>query len=126
LETQNHNYGFRGAFRHHDTDPSVAWPLAMEAIAKATGCHAKRIRTFLDSSKGCLFANAVIKHTSENAPETVETAVDAAVERWMHIKIDRKDASVYGIPVGVPYLKGFVCHCELDAEHTCEGQEHRP
>jgi hypothetical protein len=116
LQTTNPTCGFHGAFSHHDTDPSVAWPLASEAIAKATGCQAKRIKTFLDSSQGRLFAKGVIEDMSKNPLETVETAVDFAVASWMHRKIDRNDASVYGIPVGVPYLKGFVCHCELRAD----------
>jgi len=38
LQTTNPTWGFYGAFSHHATDPSVAWPLASEAIAKATGC----------------------------------------------------------------------------------------
>jgi hypothetical protein len=67
----------------------------------------------------------VIEDMSKNPLETVETAVDFAVASWMHRKIDRNDASVYGIPVGVPYLKGFVCHCELKLD-TGEGREHRP
>jgi hypothetical protein len=127
LQTTNPTWGFHGAFSHHDTDhdtdPSVAWPLASKAIAKATGCQAKRIKTFLDSSQGRLFAKGVIEDMSKNPLETVETAVDFAVASWMHRKIDPKDASVYGIPAGVPYLKGFVCHCELPVD-TGEGRGH--
>jgi len=36
LQTHNPTWGFFGAFSHHATDPSAAWPLAMEAIAKAS------------------------------------------------------------------------------------------
>jgi hypothetical protein len=49
-----------------------------------------------------------------------ETAVDAAVARWMRLTITSKDESDYGIPAGLPYLTGFVCHCELEAD-TGEG-----
>jgi hypothetical protein len=115
-------WGFYGAFSHHATDPSVAWPLAMEAIAKVTGCSAKCVKNFLDSSKGRLFAEGVIEHMSANA---LETAVDFAVARWMHFKISPMDESDYGIQVGLPYLKGFACHCKLEVD-TGEGREHRP
>jgi hypothetical protein len=83
LQTQNPTWGFHGAFSHHATDPRAAWPAATEAIAKATGCPAKCVRTFLDSSQGRVFAEGVIEHMSTNALETVETAIDAVVEIWM-------------------------------------------
>ena len=48
---KNPNYGFYGIFGQH-ADPGVVWTLASEAIAKATGCPAECIKTFLESSKG--------------------------------------------------------------------------
>jgi hypothetical protein len=78
LQTRNPAWGFHGAFNHQDTDPSVAWPLAMEAIAKKTGCPAECIRTFLESPIGRTFAEAVIERMSTTPLETIETAVDAA------------------------------------------------
>jgi hypothetical protein len=98
LGTENPNNGFYGVLCRHD-DPGAAWELASEAIAKATGCQAKRIRTFLGSRKGRLFAQAVIESmpTKTNALETVETAVDAAVARWMHLKITKDESDYYGI-----------------------------
>jgi hypothetical protein len=123
LQTTNPTWGFYGAFSHHATDPSVAWPLASEAIAKATGCPAKCIRTFLDSLQGRVFADGVIiELMSANA---LETAIDAVVKRWMHFKIDRKDESDYGIQADLPYLKGFACHCKLEAD-TWRRSDHRP
>jgi hypothetical protein len=122
LQTTNPTWGFYGAFSHHATDPSAAWPLASEAIAKATGCPAKCVKTFLDSSQGRVFAEGVIGLMSANA---LETAVDAVVRKWMHCKIIPKDESDYGIPVGLPHLTGFVCHCKLEAD-TGEGRAHRP
>jgi hypothetical protein len=115
----NPNYGFFGIFGRHD-EPVAAWALASEAIAKATGCPAKRIRTFLESRRGRLSAEGVIELMPANA---LETAVDAAVARWMRLTITLKDESDYGIPAGLPYLKGFVCHCELEAD-TDEGWPH--
>jgi len=108
LETQNPTWGFYGALSHHaTTDSSVAWPLASEAIAKETGCTAEDVRRFLDSKKGRLFAEGVIEELeSTNA---LRTAIDAAVTKLRRHKIR-----------GLPYLKGFVCDCKLDAE-TAEG-----
>jgi hypothetical protein len=63
------------------------------------------------------------KGAFSNALETVETAVDAAVARWMHLKITKDESDYYGIQVGLPRLKGFVCHCELEAD-TGEGWPH--
>jgi hypothetical protein len=110
------NYGFYGIFGHHD-DPDAVWALASEAIAKATGCTAECIKTFLESCKGRLFAQAVIESMPTNA---LETAVDAAVARWMCLKIRPEDESDYGIQPDLPYLKGFACHCKLEAD-TGEG-----
>ena len=116
LQTRNPTWGFFGTFGRHD-EPGAAWALASEAIAKATGCPAKDVRTFLESHKGRLFAEGVIELMPANA---LETAVDAAVARWMRLTITLKDERDYGIPVGLPYLTGFVCHCELEAD-TGEG-----
>jgi|ERR1700692_1635700 hypothetical protein len=94
----NPNYGFFGIFGRHD-EPVAAWALASEAIAKATGCPAKCIRTFLESRQGRTFAEGVIELMPANA---LETAVDAAVARCLTITL--KDESDYGIPAGLPYL----------------------
>jgi hypothetical protein len=119
LQTTNPTWGFYGEFNYRATDPSVAWPLAMEAIGKATGCPAKRVKNFLESCKGRLFAEAVIILMSENF--ALKTAIDAAVERWMYLKTRPEDQSDYGIQVGLPYLTGFACYCELKAD-TGEGR----
>jgi hypothetical protein len=101
LQTQNPNYGFSGAFSHHATDPTAAWPLAMEAIAKATGCPAKDVRRFLESTQGRDFAAGVIELMSANI--ALKTAVDDAVAKLMRHN-----------------LTGMVTHCELEAD-TGEG-----
>jgi hypothetical protein len=117
LQTRNPTWGFFGTFGRHD-EPDVAWALASEAIAKATGCSAKDVRTFLDSRRGRDFAEGVIDLMSANI--ALETAINAAVTKLMRCKISPMDASDYGIPAGLPYLMGFVCHCELEAD-TGEG-----
>jgi hypothetical protein len=114
--------GILRSLYHHATDPSAAWPLASEAIVKATGCPAKCVKTFLDSSQGRVFADGVIELMS---PYALETAVDAVVKKWMHCKIIPKDESDYGIKADRPYLPGFACHCKLEAD-TGEGRAHRP
>jgi hypothetical protein len=55
LQTRNPTWGFFGTFGRHD-EPDVAWALASQAIAKATRCSAKDVRTFLDSRRGRDFA----------------------------------------------------------------------
>lgn len=127
METENPknlNYGFYGIFGLHD-DPGAVWALAMKGIAKETGCPAECIKTFLESRKGRTFAQAVIESmpTKTNALEIAQLAVDAAVARWMDSEITKEDASKYGksasagiIEVGGPCLKGFACHCKLEAD----------
>ncbi len=124
LETTNPTWGFYGAFSYHATDPSGAWPLVSEAIAKATGCPAKCIKRFLDSSQGRVFADAVI--IALTSATTLETAVDFVVKRWMHLKITSTDESDYGIRAGLPYLTGFACHCELEADTGAPRAAERP
>ena len=107
LQTRN-RYGFYGMFGRH-YDPGAVWALAMEAIAKATGCRAECIRTFLESRQGRTFAEGVIKHMPKNAlgviedmsKNALETAVDFAVARWMDFTIrsgGRKQLQHYGRP----------------------------
>jgi hypothetical protein len=110
LQTRNPTWGFYGAFSHHaTTDSSVAWPRASEAIAKETGCTAEDVRSFLDSTKGRLFAEGVIEELkSTNA---LKTALDAAVTKLRRHKIRSEDGSD-----GLPYLKAFACDCKLDKE----------
>lgn len=40
----------------------------------------------------------------------------AAVSRWMGWSISRRTECEMGIPRGLPYLTGFVTHCEIEAE----------
>ena len=43
-------------------------------------------------------------------------AIHAATTQWMTWKINRHTTKDYGIPRGLPYLTGFVIHCEIAEE----------
>jgi hypothetical protein len=110
------DYGFYGIFGLYD-DHDAAWALASEAIAKETGCTAECSRNFLDSIKGRLFAEGVIKELkSTNA---LKPAIDGAVAKLRRCKITKDERDYYGIPASLPYLKGF-CNGKLEAD-TGEG-----
>jgi len=111
--TRNTDWGFFGTIAHR-ADADAAWPIAMEAVGRATGCPETAVRDFLDSRYGRHFADDVANglHTGL----TLKPAIDAAVERWMGWTINRRTGRETGIPRGVPYLTGFVTHCEIEAE----------
>lgn len=113
LTTRNSDWGFFGTIRHH-ADPTEAWPLAMTWIGRATGCPQDAVRDFLDSRRGRHFADDVANGLASRF--TLETAIDEAVERWMGWTINRRTSRETGIPSGLPYLTGFVTHCEIEAE----------
>lgn len=106
--TQNTDWGFWGTM---ETQAETAWPLAMQAISDATGQPMEPVRAFLDSTHGRHFADDVLNqiHVGNN----LEQAIQAAVARWMGWTIDRRTSCDYGIPKGLPYLTGFVIHCEI-------------
>ncbi len=72
------------------------------------------MRDFLDSRPGRHFADDVGNGLSEGM--NLAEAVDAAVTRWMAWTITRRTERDTGIPSGLPYLTGFVTHCEIMAE----------
>ena len=113
LISRNTDWGFFGTIRHH-ADPTEAWPLAMSQIGRATGCPQDAVRDFLDSRHGRHFADDVANGLASRL--TLETAIDAAVERWMVWTINRRTSRETGIPLGLPYLTGFVTHCEIETE----------
>ena len=106
--TNNPNWGFFGTIRH-DADPA-AWPIAMKAIARATGCPDAAVRDFLDSRHGRHFADDVVNAAYKGLD------LKAAIERWMTWTIGRRLSRDSGIPEGLPYLTGFVTHFEILAE----------
>jgi len=109
--TQNEAWGFWGTMNEH---ASAAWPLAMIAISDATGQPLESVRTFLDSRHGRHFADDVQNGMLRG--HMIQQAIDAAVTRWMGWTIGRQTSKDYGIPRGLPYLTGFVIHCEINDE----------
>ena len=106
--TQNDAWGFWGTMNEH---ASAAWPLAMNAISDATSQPLDSVRIFLDSRHGRHFADDVLNQL--HAGHGLADAINAATQQWMGWKIGRQTSKDYGIPRGLPYLTGFVIHCEI-------------
>src|SRR5512134_1378122 len=113
LPTSNEAWGFWGTIGHH-ADQSQAWPLAMTAIADATGCQAEAVRDFLDSRHGRHFADDVANGLSVGL--SLSAAIDAAVKRWMGWTIGKRTEREHGVPRDLPYLTGWVMNSEVEAE----------
>ena len=109
--TQNDTWGFYGTMNEH---AEAAWPLAMTAISDATYQPPESVRTFLDSRHGRHFADDV--QNGLYAGATLADAIAQATQRWMGWTIGRSTSKQYGIPKGLPYLTGFVIHCEIVEE----------
>ena len=109
--TQNDAWGFWGTMNEY---ASTAWPLAMTAISDATGQPLESVRFFLDSRHGRHFADEVQNGLYRGQP--LADAINAATRQWMGWTIGRQTSKEYGIPRGLPYLTGFVIHCEIAEE----------
>ena len=109
--TQNDAWGFWGTMDEH---AAAAWPIAMTAIAQATGTDLDATRIFLDSRHGRHFADDVLNRMHPG--QVLADAIDAATTQWMTWSIGRQTAKEHGIPRGLPYLTGFVMHCEITEE----------
>ena len=109
--TENEAWGFWGTM---EAQASEAWRIALPAIAAATGASPEGVRIFLDSRHGRHFADDVRNQLYRG--HNLEDAIHAAIARWMDWKIGRITSRDYGIPRGLPYLTGFVTHCELQLE----------
>lgn len=109
--TQNEDWGFWGTMNEN---AQAAWPVAMTAISDATCQPLESARVFLDSRHGRHFADDVLNQMLVG--NNVEQAIHAAVARWMGWTIGRVTSRDYGIPRGLPYLTGFVIHCEIAEE----------
>ena len=109
--TQNESWGFYGTMNEH---AEAAWPLAMTAISDATSQPLESVRTFLDSRHGRHFADDV--QNGLYAGATLADAIAQATQRWMGWTIGRTTSKQYDIPKGLPYLTGFVIHCEIVEE----------
>ena len=113
--TTNPDWGFFGGLRDQ---AEVAWPIAMTAISDATHQPVESVRAFLDSRHGRHFADDVLNglHGGQN----LQDAIRAATQRWMGWTIGRLTSKQHGIPKGLPYLTGFVIHCEIVEEALAE------
>ena len=109
--TQNEAWGFFGTM---NDNAEAAWPIAMTAISDATYQPLESVRTFLDSRHGRHFADDV--QNGLYAGATLADAIEQATARWMGWTIGRSTSKQYGIPMGLPYLTGFVIHCEIVEE----------
>lgn len=109
--TRNKAWGFFGTM---NDNAEAAWPIAMTAIADATCQPLESVRLFLDSRHGRHFADDVVNEMLRG--QTIQQAIDTAVTRWMGWTIGRQTSRDYGIPKGLPYLTGFVIHCEIVEE----------
>jgi hypothetical protein len=97
------------------TSPTdAAWNAALTAIVAVTACTPDEARVFLDSRYGRHFADDVSGYLLAN--QTIATAVESAVIRWMGWTITRPTSRATGIPSGLPYLMGFVMHATIEAE----------
>ncbi len=106
--TRNEGWGFFGTMNER---AEAAWPLAMTAVANATGESLETVRVFLDSRFGRHFADDVLNAVDDGT--TLAGAIEAATRRWMGWTIGRQTSKDYGIPRGLPYLTGFVVHCAI-------------
>jgi len=111
--TRNEAWGFWGTM---DAHAQAAWPIAMNAISDATGQPFEAVRAFLDSRHGRDFADEVLNHM--HAGHALHDAIRAATRQWMEWTIGRRTSKDYGIPRGLPYLTGFVLHCEIVQEEV--------
>ena len=109
--TQNDAWGFFGTMNE---DAKTAWPIAMTAISDATYQPLESVRLFLDSRYGRHFADDVLIEMLQG--HSVKQAIEVAVTRWMGWTIGLQTSKQYGIPKGLPYLTGFVIHCEVTDE----------
>ena len=109
--TQNEAWGFWGTM---NDQAAAAWPIAMTAISDATLQPLESVRAFLDSRHGRHFADDVLNGL--HAGLNLQDAIHAATQRWMGWTIGRLTSKQHGIPKGLPYLTGFVIHCEIVEE----------
>lgn len=106
--TRNEGWGFYGTMNEH---AAAAWPLAMTAVANATGESLDTVRAFLDSRFGRHYADDVLNALDDS--RSLPDAIAAATNKWMAWTIGRQTSRNYGIPRGLPYLTGFVIHCGI-------------
>jgi hypothetical protein len=113
--SMNEAWGFWGTMNNQ---AATAWPIAMTAISDATYQPLESVRTFLNSRHGRHFADDVLN--GMHAGLNLQDAIQAATQRWMGWTIGRLTSKQHGIPKGLPYLTGFVIHCEIVEESLAD------
>ena len=113
--SQNKVFGYFGTMNEQ---ADAAWPIAMTAISDATYQPLESVRLFLDSRHGRHLADDVRNELLRG--HTIQQAIDATVARWMGWSIGRQTSKQFDIPKGLPYLTGFVIHCEIVEAATSE------
>ena len=111
--SENESWGFWGTMGGY---ASIAWPIAMKEISKATGEPLESVRVFLDSRHGRHFADAVQDALLSN-PD-MHLAVAMAIEKRMNWTIGHTIQRSHGIPKELPYLTGFVIQSGIDQDCT--------
>ena len=106
--TCNPAWGFWGTIKE---DKDQAWNTAITQISEATHQPPAAVRAFLDSRYGRHFADKVNDGLFRKQP--LQEAINAAIHQWMEWRITRRIHKDHGIPLGLPYLTGFVIHCEV-------------
>lgn len=107
-KTQNPGWGFWGTMEQH-AEPG--WAMALPAVAQATAASLEAARAFLDSTAGRHFADEVLRRMQRGV--SLQVAIEETLDQWMSWRIGRQTGRTYGIPVGLPYLTGFVTRCEI-------------
>ncbi len=109
--SQNDAWGFFGTMNEQ---AEAAWPIAMIAISDATCQPLESVKAFLDSRYGRHFADDALNGKLNGS--TLKDAIEETTARWMGWTISHQTSKQYGIPRGLPYLTGFVIHCEVTDE----------
>lgn len=121
LDTQNPAFGFYGTIETAGLDAERAWEAAFEAIADAADAHDENaygpdaVRLFLDSRDGRHFADQVTDYYRQNGGQ-LGLAIDHAVMTYQRRGTDKATEREYGIPMGLPYITGWVTHHAIEAE----------
>ena len=121
LPSRNEAHGFFGTLTIcplRERRSAEVWTLASSLIATAIHADSEDemigIRDFLDSRMGRQFADDVVGSLCRGVADS-ETAINAAIRKWLDWRISRRTEREEGIPEGLPYLTGWVQHFAVTA-----------
>jgi hypothetical protein len=101
-------------------DGEEAWPIALRAIADATGASIDAAEVFLDSPLAPLFGNEVMKNVYldhySGKTKDLEQCIARAVACWMEERIDRPTSERYALTEGIPFLTAWVGYYAAQAQ----------